>query len=300
MHRHVTLLLLGFACLVVNLGCSMTMPNPSREAVSLSLRTQALGVLVQAVRQETKWVKVHAAEGLLQTGHPAGVAAVFQAELASAQAPYRVGVLRVLAQAAGEDEAAKAEHVDKILAIFHDEGASDRLHALETLAKLGYADGTEQVLAAAEPDSGRFQTYARWVLANCGDQAPLAELIAGEDATLRTGAAYALRHREILTPETLAAVESAAAANPANVYLQSAWFVHCPLDRKLEARKTLVAFRNSDKKFERNELCAALGTAGGDRDVPILAKLLRGDPETDVRVYAASALLRITRRAEGG
>ena len=89
MDRHVTLPLLGLVCLAVNSGCSLTMPDPSLEAVSPSLRTRALGLLLQAVREEEGWVKVHAAEGLPQNGYPQGVAMVFERDLASAEPAYR-------------------------------------------------------------------------------------------------------------------------------------------------------------------------------------------------------------------
>jgi len=302
MHRHITLTTLGCLCLVLAPGCSSTMPDPSPGAVSTVLCQQALSVLQDAVHQETEWVKVHAAEGMLWSGHAEGVAMTFQKELESAQPPYRVGVLRVLAQEACRDKAAQKEYMDKILAIFHDKDAADRLHALETLAKLGYAQRTDQVLEAAEPDAGRFQVYARWVLANSGepaDQAKLAELITCDDPALRTGAAYALRHLKTLAPVALDAIETAAADQPDDIYLQSAWFVHCPPARRAAARESLLTFLNSEKKHERSELCLALGHAGGNRDTPLLAKLLRSDPESDVRVYAAFALLRLDQRAQG-
>ena len=306
MHSSTRLILVCSACLTLMTGCSLTMPDPGRGAVPEYLRSQSLYVLREAVSQETEWVKVHAAEGLLVNGYPEDVAASFEADLASAEPPYRVGVLRVLAQTAGKDKKLRTTRIDQVLAIFNDQNAGDRLHALETLAKLGYGQRTDAVLEAAKPDAGRFQVYARWIIANSGtpaDQASLAELVAGDDATLRTGAAYALRHRKAISPAALSAVEAAGAAQqaeaPDDVYLQSAWFVHCPPDRKLAARSALLTFLDSDKKHERNEVCLGLGYAGGARDVPILAKLLRDDPEADVRVYAAFALLRLARRAEG-
>ena len=301
MNSSTRLILICSACLMLTTGCSSTMPDPGRGAVPEYLRSQALYVLREAVCEETEWVKVHAAEGLLVNGYPEGVATSFEADLASAKPPYRVGVLRVLAQAVGKDKKLRQTRVDQVLAIFNDPDAADRLHALETLAKLGYNQRTDAVLEAAEPDAGRFQVYARWVIANSGkpaDQAMLAQLVTGDDATLRTGAAYALRHRKAISPAALAALAAQQAESPGDVYLQSAWFVHCPRDRKLAARSALLAFLNSDKKHERNEVCLGLGYAGGARDVPILATLLRDDPEADVRVYAAFALLRLDRRSK--
>jgi len=282
------------------------MPDPGRAAVPEYLRSQALYVLREAVAQEKEWVKVHAAEGLLVNGYPEGVTTSFEADLASAGPPYRVGVLRVLAQAAGKDEKLRQSRVDQVLAIFNDQDALDRLHALETLAKLGYTQRTDAVMEAARPDAGRFQVYARWIIANSGklsDQAPLAQLVAGDDATLRTGASYALRHRKAISPAALVAIEKAVIAQQeeetGDVYLQSAWFVHCLRNRRLAERSALLAFLDSEKKHERNEVCLGLGYAGGARDVPILARLMRDDPEADVRVYAAFALLRLDCRAKG-
>ena len=306
MHRWLKTGVFGGVCLMLLSGCSWSMPAVSPGSVSSSVRAEALGVLRDAVAEQSDWVKIHAAEGLLWSGEAGNLSEVFAAELETAESPYRVGVLRVLAQAAGDDAAARAEYLRQVLAIFNDAEAPDRLHALETLAKLGYAERTAEVLAAAEPEAGRFQVYARWVLANSDqreDEAPLADLLGGDDALLRQGAAYALRHRQSLSPESVAALATALAAQaddePKDIYLQSAWYVHGPAEDELADRSALLSFLGSDQKHERNEVCLALAYAGGDRDVPTLVRLLRNDPEADVRVYAAFALLRMDDRSGG-
>ena len=282
------------------------MPDLEPGVVSASLRAEAVEVLQRTVAQESLWVKVHAAEGLIWGGEAGNIADVFEAELGTDQPAYRVGVLRVLIQAAdGRTEAVQA-YYERLLEIFHDEDATDRLNAIETLAKLGYAERTEQVLAAAEPDAGRMQVYARWVLSNTGtaiDEGPLAELVGGEDAAFRSGAAYALRHREHLSKATVAVIGSALAAHrherPRDVYLHSAWYVHCPRQRRPLARRMLLELLSSDAASDRNEVCLALARRGAGRDVPILVGLMRHDPSADVRAYAAFALLNMDNRSQG-
>src|SRR5690606_4928979 len=76
------------------------------------------------------WIKVHAAEYLLWTGHGDAVKQVFVAEEKQYgnSTPYRIGVWRVLAQAAS-DSIERNYWIKKIAQAFLDEQGQDRVHA---------------------------------------------------------------------------------------------------------------------------------------------------------------------------
>ena len=141
MHRSKELVVLGMVLAAMNLGCALEMPVLPQGSVRADVRAEALALLERAVVEESQWVKVHAAEGLLWTGHTAKVAEAFASELGTTETGYRVGVLRVMAQLSppppevSPGVPAEQEYRQQIIAIFLDPNAEDRLHALESLAK---------------------------------------------------------------------------------------------------------------------------------------------------------------------
>ncbi|QNL51556.1 hypothetical protein H8S90_08290 [Olivibacter sp. SDN3] len=93
--------------------------------------------LIQLLHDEQGWIKVHAAEYLLQLGeYREGIASVFHKEdsLYGDVPAYRIGIWRVLAQT--DNEEIRSSYLGRIKAVFYDTSANDRLHAIETLAKL--------------------------------------------------------------------------------------------------------------------------------------------------------------------
>ncbi|MFA7492871.1 MAG: hypothetical protein WCZ43_05075 [Proteiniphilum sp.] len=97
----------------------------------------AIALLRNNMQNQKEWIKVHAAEFLLWSGHQKGVSEIFLNEEKNfgTQSPYRIGIWRILAQTETEQEK-KDIWIDKIINAFLDEKGSDRLHAIETLAKL--------------------------------------------------------------------------------------------------------------------------------------------------------------------
>ena len=140
------------------------------------------------------------------------------------------------------------------------------------------------------------------MLANTGspeDEAWLAELLDSETPKDYFYASYALRFMNEVTPQTYELIESCATRLPQDaphrVYVMSNRFVHAPPEQKAEAKAALLRYVNGEKN-ERYEMCEALAIKGDNADIPLLEQLLNNDPETDVRVSAANALLRIERR----
>src|SRR4051812_1691055 len=109
--------------------------------VDAALRDRAARVLHDALASGARWIEVHAAEALIAAGGGDAdrdqVRGAFERELAAhgSEPEYRIGIWRVLAQAAPGDRDA---WVRRIADAFLDAAGPDRLHASESLGKLGY------------------------------------------------------------------------------------------------------------------------------------------------------------------
>ena len=286
-------------------SCLATESDQS-QPVSEELRSRAVDVLRQTLECESRWVKVHAAEFLLALDHPQGVAEAFAKELDESDdvLEYRIGVWRVLSRVALQEEH-RDKWITKIRDVLHDEDALDRLHAAETLGKLGYIareQGDELFDRISQSNDGPLLVYARWVLANSGMEAAitqLAELLASDQVETREGTAYALRFLPELSPvnydKLKTAVESEPSDSPAHVYLLSATAVHGSGDLKKPSKDWLLDYAATGTDGEKFEACMALAQIGTNDDLPILERLLL-DKSADVRSGAAYAILRIDRR----
>ncbi|MBI3399841.1 MAG: hypothetical protein HY048_00350 [Acidobacteria bacterium] len=273
------------------------------------LQSRALGVLREALEKEQSWTKVHAAEALLSVGHPEGVMSTFERELTSkgGEPQYRIGIWRVLAQAA-TTEHDRDQWVGKVLAAFLDTDGPDRLHAAETLAKLGYrARGPEAEAfdLAGRAGRGSLAVDARWVLANSGQadgEQRLAEMLSSDDGGTREDAAYAIRHLRSLSPSgwdrLVAAAEREPVSSGVRSALMSAAFLHAPPAehaRKASFRAEVVKYAAAGTNDQKFEACAVLGLAGEADVLPLLGGLL-DSRDADLRVGAAQAILRIIRQ----
>ena len=280
---------------------------PVADARPDELRARAIETLRTVLAEEQEWVKVHAAEMLVFNNLSEGVRNAFEAELAAGPGPrYRIGVWRVLVRAAGNDKALSRKYLDQIVAAFEDKEGPDRLHAVETLGKLGYRTVSPELRHVADRGEDVFRAYARWVVANSGrpeDEAYLAELLSSDDPRVRGCVAYALRFSDEIQDATLQRLaetaESAPVGSAGRVYLLSALYTHAVaggMDGERErAKRELLKYAATGDKAEKNEVCSAFAAAAGPGDRQLLAALLL-DPEADVRAHAAHALLRIERR----
>jgi solute:Na+ symporter, SSS family len=299
--------LIGLAGLVVcGLAWSVSAEELPSSSSTVSLHNRALGELRRAFREEPKFVKVHAAEALLALSYGDEVLDAFEEELRQhgKEPQYRVGIWRVLAQATA-DKQQREQYLQSIRAAYLNPDGPDVIHAVESLAKLKYAvpdvdRARLRELAAEDSPTG---ACSRWLLALSGDAADLdflAELLASHDEETRGIAAYALRH---LFPkgsasffEKLSSVAAVAPASQSRVYLIGAAYVTASTQvEAAQFREQLIPFLAAGAKDEKYEAAAALAVRGTDADVSLLTKLL-DDPEVDVRVAAANAVLRIERR----
>lgn len=285
-----------------------TLSEPSKEQrrplISEKLRARAVRCLRKGMRKGQEWVKVHAAEELVWNDYPQDVRATFLDELSkNPKPPYRIGVWRVMAQAAGKGTAEHEVYVGKIRDAFLDPNGPDRIHAGETLGKLGYAERLDEIVRiAADPKKDSVCLMARWILANSGDtkdEQYLAEFLDSKDTAIRKNAAYALRWLKHLTAETLArlakAAENEPIDSPASVYLLSALYVHSPETDVAEIKPRLLCYAMAGDSAQKSEVCHALSCRGDITDISLLEKLMACE-ELDVCVNASNAVLKILRR----
>jgi len=268
---------------------------------SSEVHGRAVTILRDALRNETEWVRVHAAEALLRNGLSEDVESVFQPEAENSPPKHRIGVWRVLAQAQ-EDAAERERYVQRIRVAFLDLDGPDRLHTAETLGKLGDAKRSTQLLNAATQADTPIAAYARLILANTGaaeDAEYLAALLGSYDDDVRDTTGYALRFAPKLDERTLARVRYTALAepekSPARLNLLIAWLAHADKSEQGGIKTLLRPYAESQEKSERYQFGEAMALRGDADDVPVLLRLL-DDKDTDVRISAANALLAIERR----
>jgi hypothetical protein len=282
-----------------------------------ALKKQALRTLRDVMKQESEWVKVHAAEFLIWSGYPEGVKEEFLKEekLFGDKSQYRIGIARVLAQAA-KTEAERRVHTDKILRAFTDLNGTDRIHAIETLAKLKISPvkGNAQITRDALRSSMEsLAIYTQWSVAFTSPDSlqqtktKMLQRLANKSSSsgAKGTAAYLLRNLGGLTNEEWKVLADAAlTSEQPSVYLCSAAWVTAPkqgadVEKVKLIRERLLQFQSSPSKGDRMELCMALSIKGTKADLPLLTALLNGvdplatDSETvDVKAAAAYAILK--------
>jgi len=323
MNRLLTIVLLWIStgvCLSPTFGAEAT---SEQEIISVESREAAVAALREALEVEQKWIKVHAAEFLLGLSYPLGVYETFEAErVAHENEPqYRIGIWRVLSQSATSPQE-REEWVARIRAIVMEPQATDRTHALESLAKLGdtssdpkYRDAIAEATQAGKPTA----PCALWLLSRMeleepGESKSLSELLRlvdSDDATSRLISAYALlwlrtqepRIGQLLLksnlpigPKLCSAAEREPRDSPARMnLLAAAWQLSEDLDQAVKFKTELMNLAESGDSSARIAAAAGLAERGGKQDISTLSKW-REDPNGDVRASAAACVLRIGRR----
>jgi hypothetical protein len=293
------------AIFVLRIFCNPAAAEQPSAPEAKSLRERALTELRRALDEESKWVKVHAAESLLGIGEFDQVAASFAEELKQrgSEPQYRIGIWRVLARAVA-DEAQRAHYVRQILDVALTDGSPDRVHAVEALAKLRYQlTDTERarIKRFAATSSEAEQPNYLWLLAISGkaaDRQALVELLRSTKVETRAVAAYAMRHlSKELSESEVDQLAQAATAEPASgmsVYLIGAAYVTAT-DHADAAKRFTALVKNlaSDAVTARCEALNAIAARGNVADLSQVAASL-DDREADVRVSAATAVLRLS------
>lgn len=268
--------------------------------ISSLLRDRAMRQLTDTMDRCDRWVKVHAAEFLLELENPNNVRDAFNAELRlyGDMPQYRIGIWRVLARSS-ENDKSKRQWIDKIIAAFQQPQGKDRIHAAETLAKLGVPLQGDTRQIAAELTYSRdpaLATYTQWALVagrngiNKTQASKLIALLDSKDESARRIAAYALRYQKSLLPENWPNLTQKALSEPsesgAKIYMLSAAMVTAShSDIKTpdfdKVKSALITAKNSQNKSARYELCMALALCGKNEDLPILLDLMK--PKNSIR-----------------
>lgn len=272
-----------------------------------ALRERCLATLRHELATTEGWVRVHAAEALIEHGQTAGLAILYAEELATASPPYRIGVWRVLAHVATESE--RTTHVAAIRAALHDPAGPDRVHAAETLAKLGVANSADAPaisawLATADAPTAAYLRWLRVQLSpasqRAAEEAALAALLQSDLSAARLRAAYALARLSPLAPDTVALLRRRATLeprdSPARAYVVAAAFAHLSSASPDRAglRTQLRSYLAQGIPGEQFEVAVILGCQSDRDDVPALAALLSAT-HPDARIGGASGLLHILR-----
>ncbi len=293
-------------------GCSNGTSNTTK--IETVIREECVEQLRNSLANEERWAKVHAAEFLVSLDYRDGIAEEFEQQLHffGTEPEYRIGIWRVLAQLNRHDQAAYNEAIGQITAAFEDKTAPDRIHALETIAKLGVSlpiDGSigESVKALAQSGPINGRAYAWWVLLNGGDQnaeSSLSELLSHTESIARQTAAYCLRHRDSIELNTHNSLSMALAKephdSPALIYLATASFRHASADHTENRiqQQMLLDKLITGKPNEQYEVARLAADAGDDWTAELLSILQNEDEDPDVKSSVAHALCRIGRREQ--
>lgn len=298
--------------------------NPCSESVKLKATHQ----LREVLNKEQMWVKVHAAEYLLWSGLDTGtVRKVFLTEekLHSTEPKYRVGIQRVLAQTQ-EDTIKRNERIKKILAIFGNLHAPDRIHATETLAKLKtspFANYPEVTAAALQDANPIMQTYTLWASSFTSADVEKANnnkfkkmALTNPDSTIRKISAYILQKSKVFDANewklfATKALEASPTSGLKNSLLNTS-FITYPggNDKTFELIRTEMkkGWNATFSAQQLIEMAQALAERGICKELPILDSIMNNknvgklyDPESaigaDVRAAAAYAILKIIGRS---
>jgi SSS family solute:Na+ symporter len=267
-------------------------------------RRQLVQLLQREAESGSGWVRVHAAEALLDHGQVQTPARLFAGEADTAAPPYRVGVWRIMARAAGTD-AERRIFRERIRAGLLDTHAPDRLHAAESLAKLGLSQRVDRPALenwAATADDAN-SAYVLWLLVLSGNpseraasDARLATLLNSTNPVARLRAAFALGRIDTVSRVALDRLnrqsDTEPADSPARPYLLAAGLLHAARDASSSAklRRQLAWYLANGKANEQLEAATVLGRCGATEEIPELTRLLQS-PEADARIGAASGLL---------
>jgi hypothetical protein len=303
----------------LSIGVVASLPSARRDHVSAREPTPseaalAWKVLRDALANESGFLKVHAAEYLLALGARDEVAKAFQEEfrLHPNEPKYRIGIWRVLAQTT-DDVRKKNEYVDRIRQAFLDVNGPDRIHAIESLAKLkvNASSLSERELdSLSESVAPQVIVYRRWFLANSGEISSLRDVVLlAQDSNPQTrySAATALRHlSKGWTRKDLNRLVELASREPVADVAMNLWCATVAASQNMQERQQFkqqllskhsqTAVNERSVKLQR-DLAAALAIVGDYSDLPVLTSLAK-DSQPEARISGAYAILCILHREQ--
>lgn len=269
-------------------------------------RQSLIDMLEKELYANTAFVRIHAAEALVEHGFGFKAATILRADVDTKTPGYRTGVWRVLARIAPNEEE-RGQYTERIRRVMLDPAAPDRVGAAESLAKLGVSSRADrgaltEWLAQADAASAPFPLWVLFLSGHPAErvatEASLASLLEATDPIARLRAGFALGRIRKLSPESIAHLQKRAASEPADsparLYLITAAFLHTPRgSAEAKALKNqFLPFFTRGKANEQYEAATVLGLHGSALDLPTLTELLKS-PEADARIGAAGAVLHL-------
>src|SRR5690625_3674895 len=300
---------IGFICLTL---FSCTSQNNQRP---VELRIEAVDSLYSVLYGTTKWAKVHAGEYLIQLDYRKAIDSVFKAENEEfgQEEGYRIGIWRVLALASRTDEQ-RDFWISKIKEVYENDRASDKIHALESLAKLGISVETDpgEIVSA----DAVFKSWAYALSSPDAKTSVISRLIKNieseeVDLKVKKRSVYVLRQLGSLDTrewnELFRLAINLENYSDLKFYLNSLLYVTAPTDtlhnNHLDIiENALYDYTTSDNLTLKREIALALSERGDTSHIDLLQKYLRQKEDgnfeeiSDLRTAAALAILRIDRR----
>lgn len=294
----------------------------NKEQINL-LKIDAVNTLRDILKNQQEWVKVHAAEFLIWTGNTQGVkeAYINELEFFADKPQYRIGIWRVLSQlSAGEEQRKYKSLVEKA---FTDTAGKDRIHAIETMAKLKMSPLSEYKTitdAALHSDIKSLSAYTHWAVAYTNEDSMKAArqfflsrvMDTTDDLLIRRIAAYVLRNSGSLSKDDWIALSEMVVAMPKEGEGRLS-FLYAALITATESEKQtglyekifdeFIAEGNRKDKATRMDIAAGLAIIGSGDHLPLLAGWMNNtDPtgvvadDADVQASAAYTILKIAER----
>jgi hypothetical protein len=266
-------------------------------------RSQLIAKLNGEMHAQTGWLRIHAAEALLDNGESAGIGELFRPEAATAIAPYRIGVWRVMARSTSGE--ARARFIEQIRAVLHNPQAADRVSAAESLGKLAAADPNDREIISRwllDADDAT-AVFPRWllVLSSAGkdretNESGLVKLLTSPDAVARLRAGFVFGRLKTISPDSIAALRHGLNLEPADsiarVYLITALLLHVnDATASAALEKQLLPYLRG-KANEQLEAGIVIGLMGQKEGLALLRPLL-DNREPDARIGAANGMLRL-------
>ncbi len=244
------------------------------------------------VSESPFWVRIHAAEALVDNNFEIDPEEVFKQELNS-NGEKRTGVLRVMAKKHVNDSLVFDSLSNEILSHYlAGKDMRTKLVSLETMGKLGLYFPDKGIERIAADSTGGIQVLAQWAVSNSGDKkdmAVLAQFLNSPDTLQFRYAAYALGFKKNLPSDILSAMKKKYSElskdHPFRIYLLSALFRQSPT----EYRGELLKYSNG-RTYERYELFNALSDAGAKEDIDFIESGFN-DSDTDVKIAVSRAFL---------
>ena len=276
--------------------------STKKPGLTAEQRDMAINTMRRGLREQGRWVKVHAAEYLLALDYAQGVTDEFFEELKEhgEEPEYRIGIWRVLARGSMRDEN-RRQWIAKIREVALDDSASDQKHAIETLGKLSVAIDEKQlgpIESAAEKTDDSISVYAQWVLLNSGQDEgadKLAAHLESKNPKIRDTAAYAITYAKNVSPQTSGKISAMADEHP-TVQIVAAAALHGPKEEHEKRLEQLVEYTKNGSTAEQKTACDGLARAGKQSHTPVLLDLV-GFSDADLRIAASYAACKLDRRS---